>query len=45
MCVQDVSRTLIDEHNERILTVITYIGCGLSSFFLGVTVLTYSLLE
>ncbi|KAI4883425.1 hypothetical protein NFI96_008969 [Prochilodus magdalenae] len=41
----DVSRTLIDEHNERILTVITYIGCGLSSFFLGVTVLTYSLLE
>ncbi|KAL7846288.1 hypothetical protein SRHO_G00212680 [Serrasalmus rhombeus] len=41
----DVSRTPIDEENEKILTVITYVGCGLSSFFLGVTVLTYSLLD
>uniref|UniRef100_A0A8B9HLA6 Adhesion G protein-coupled receptor G4b n=1 Tax=Astyanax mexicanus TaxID=7994 RepID=A0A8B9HLA6_ASTMX len=41
----DVSRTPIDGPNETILTVITYIGCGLSSFFLGITVLTYALLE
>uniref|UniRef100_W5KM38 Adhesion G protein-coupled receptor G4b n=1 Tax=Astyanax mexicanus TaxID=7994 RepID=W5KM38_ASTMX len=41
----DVSRTPIDGPNETILTVITYIGCGLSSFFLGITVLTYSLLR
>ncbi|KAL7848523.1 hypothetical protein AOLI_G00232410 [Acnodon oligacanthus] len=41
----DVSRTPIDEENEKILTVISYVGCGLSSFFLGVTVLTYSLLD
>ncbi|KAF7701443.1 hypothetical protein HF521_002608 [Silurus meridionalis] len=41
----DVSRTPIDEKNEKVLTLITYTGCGVSSFFLGVTVLTYSLLE
>ncbi|XP_053542575.1 adhesion G-protein coupled receptor G4 [Ictalurus punctatus] len=43
----DVSRTRtpIDEKNEKILTLITYTGCGVSSLFLGVTVLTYSLLE
>lgn len=41
----DVSRTPIDEKNERILTIITYMGCGVSSCFLGITVLTYTLLE
>ncbi|XP_053097455.1 adhesion G-protein coupled receptor G4 isoform X2 [Pangasianodon hypophthalmus] len=41
----DVSRAPIDEKNEKILTLITYTGCGVSSFFLGVTVVTYSLLE
>ncbi|XP_050976413.1 adhesion G-protein coupled receptor G4 [Labeo rohita] len=41
----DVSRTPIDEKNEQILTLITYIGCGVSSCFLGITVLTYTLLE
>ncbi|XP_051764012.1 adhesion G-protein coupled receptor G6 isoform X2 [Ctenopharyngodon idella] len=41
----DVSRTPIDEKNERILTLITYMGCGVSSCFLGITVLTYTLLE
>ncbi|XP_062869883.1 adhesion G-protein coupled receptor G4 [Trichomycterus rosablanca] len=41
----DVSRTPIDAKHERILTLITYTGCGVSSFFLGVTVLTYTLLE
>ncbi|ROL54362.1 Adhesion G-protein coupled receptor G4 [Anabarilius grahami] len=42
---RDVSRTSIDEKNERILTLITYMGCGVSSCFLGITVLTYTLLE
>ncbi|KAK3521586.1 hypothetical protein QTP70_014767, partial [Hemibagrus guttatus] len=41
----DISRTPVDEKNEKILTLITYTGCGVSSFFLGVTVLTYTLLE
>ncbi|XP_058267038.1 adhesion G-protein coupled receptor G4 isoform X1 [Hemibagrus wyckioides] len=41
----DISRTPVDEKNEKILTLITYTGCGMSSFFLGVTVLTYTLLE
>ncbi|XP_052422593.1 adhesion G-protein coupled receptor G4 isoform X1 [Carassius gibelio] len=41
----DVSRTPIDEKNEQILTLITYMGCGVSSCFLGITVLTYTLLE
>ncbi|XP_076876932.1 adhesion G-protein coupled receptor G2 [Brachyhypopomus gauderio] len=41
----DVSRTAIDEENERILTVITYTGCSISAFFLSITVLTYSLLK
>ncbi|KAI5614361.1 adhesion G-protein coupled receptor G4-like, partial [Silurus asotus] len=41
----DILRTPIDGKNEKVLTLITYTGCGVSSFFLGVTVLTYSLLE
>ncbi|XP_058267044.1 adhesion G-protein coupled receptor G4 isoform X4 [Hemibagrus wyckioides] len=41
----DISRTPVDEKNEKILTLITYTGCGMSSFFLGVTVLTYTLLD
>ncbi|XP_051541847.1 adhesion G-protein coupled receptor G4 [Myxocyprinus asiaticus] len=41
----DVSRTPIDAKNEKILTLITYMGCGVSSCFLGITVLTYTLLE
>ncbi|XP_065112378.1 uncharacterized protein adgrg4b [Paramisgurnus dabryanus] len=41
----DVSRTPIDEKNEKILTLVTYMGCGVSSCFLGITVLTYTLLE
>uniref|UniRef100_A0A3Q3A7J1 Adhesion G protein-coupled receptor G4b n=1 Tax=Kryptolebias marmoratus TaxID=37003 RepID=A0A3Q3A7J1_KRYMA len=38
----DVSRTQADLLNEQILTIITYIGCGVSSLFLGITVLTYT---
>ncbi|XP_028322799.1 adhesion G-protein coupled receptor G4-like isoform X2 [Gouania willdenowi] len=38
----DVSRTSLDPFNEQILTIITYVGCGVSSLFLGITVLTYT---
>uniref|UniRef100_A0A3Q2E7C4 Adhesion G protein-coupled receptor G4b n=1 Tax=Cyprinodon variegatus TaxID=28743 RepID=A0A3Q2E7C4_CYPVA len=37
----DVSRTQLDPANEQILTIITYAGCGVSSLFLGITLLTY----
>lgn len=35
----------MDSHNEQILTIITYLGCGVSSLFLGITVLTYTAFE
>uniref|UniRef100_G3QAV0 Adhesion G protein-coupled receptor G4b n=1 Tax=Gasterosteus aculeatus TaxID=69293 RepID=G3QAV0_GASAC len=41
----DVSRTRLDAANEQILTIITYAGCGVSSVFLGITVLTYTAFE
>ncbi|KAK9536428.1 hypothetical protein VZT92_006206 [Zoarces viviparus] len=41
----DVSRTPVDAANEQILTMITYAGCGVSSVFLGITVLTYTAFE
>ncbi|KAK5858800.1 hypothetical protein PBY51_002915 [Eleginops maclovinus] len=41
----DVSRTPLDPANEQILTIITYVGCGVSSVFLGITVLTYTVFE
>ncbi|KAM7374579.1 hypothetical protein PAMP_007226 [Pampus punctatissimus] len=41
----DVSRTQVDPANEQILTIITYVGCGVSSLFLGITVLTYTAFE
>ncbi|CAK6957240.1 adhesion G-protein coupled receptor G4 isoform X1 [Scomber scombrus] len=41
----DVSRTQLDPVNEQILTMITYVGCGVSSLFLGITVLTYTAFE
>ncbi|XP_057705639.1 adhesion G-protein coupled receptor G2 [Corythoichthys intestinalis] len=37
----DVSRTPISEADSQMLTVISYVGCGLSSIFLGITLLTY----
>ncbi|XP_074477499.1 uncharacterized protein adgrg2a isoform X2 [Sebastes fasciatus] len=39
----DLSRQEIDPRNALILTFITYIGCGISSIFLAVTLLTYLL--
>ncbi|XP_070692870.1 adhesion G-protein coupled receptor G2-like [Pempheris klunzingeri] len=41
----DVSRTQISEADSQILTVISYIGCGISSIFLGITLLTYLAFE
>ncbi|KAM6907206.1 adhesion G-protein coupled receptor G2 [Xenentodon cancila] len=41
----DVSRTELDPADEQILTIITYTGCGVSSLFLGITVLTYTAFE
>ncbi|XP_054586687.2 adhesion G-protein coupled receptor G4 isoform X2 [Nothobranchius furzeri] len=41
----DVSRTQVDPVHEQILTIVTYVGCGVSSLFLGITVLTYTAFE
>ncbi|CAJ1063563.1 adhesion G-protein coupled receptor G4 [Xyrichtys novacula] len=41
----DPTRNPVDPANEQILTIITYIGCGVSSLFLGITVLTYTAFE
>ncbi|KAM7389251.1 hypothetical protein PAMP_023241 [Pampus punctatissimus] len=41
----DVSRTLISDADSQILTMISYLGCGISSIFLGITLLTYLAFE
>ncbi|XP_052669458.1 adhesion G-protein coupled receptor G4 isoform X2 [Harpia harpyja] len=41
----DLSRTEIDTTHDRILTLISYAGCGASSLFLGITLVTYLALE
>ncbi|XP_047186405.1 adhesion G-protein coupled receptor G4 [Scophthalmus maximus] len=41
----DVSRTPVDAADEQILTIVTYVGCGVSSLFLGITVVTYTVFE
>uniref|UniRef100_A0A3Q3N5A2 Adhesion G protein-coupled receptor G4b n=1 Tax=Mastacembelus armatus TaxID=205130 RepID=A0A3Q3N5A2_9TELE len=41
----DASRTQVDAVNEKILTIITYVGCGVSSLFLGITILTYTVFD
>ncbi|XP_013860150.1 adhesion G-protein coupled receptor G4 [Austrofundulus limnaeus] len=41
----DVSRTSISKTDNEILTVISYVGCGISSIFLGITLLTYLVFE
>lgn len=45
--VQDVSGVspYIDPKNNKILTFITYIGCGISSIFSAATLLTYIAFE
>ncbi|OXB79475.1 UNVERIFIED_CONTAM: hypothetical protein H355_008370 [Colinus virginianus] len=41
----DLSRAEIDPTNDRVLTLISYAGCGASSLFLGITLVTYLTLE
>ncbi|XP_041845968.1 adhesion G-protein coupled receptor G4 [Melanotaenia boesemani] len=41
----DVSRSPISESDSQILTVISFVGCGISSIFLGITLLTYLFFE
>ncbi|KAJ0061921.1 hypothetical protein NL108_014411, partial [Boleophthalmus pectinirostris] len=41
----DVSRKPVDPKDEYKLTIISYLGCGVSSLFLGITVLTYTAFE
>ncbi|KAM5221522.1 adhesion G-protein coupled receptor G4 [Ctenodactylus gundi] len=39
--LMDFSRSAVDAVNERILVIITYTGCGISSVFLGIAMVTY----
>ncbi|KAF3812676.1 hypothetical protein GH733_019478 [Mirounga leonina] len=39
--LMDLSRSAMDAVNEWILVLITYIGCGISSIFLGVAIVIY----
>ncbi|XP_006874780.1 PREDICTED: probable G-protein coupled receptor 112 [Chrysochloris asiatica] len=39
--LMDLSRSPVDTVNERILVLITYTGCGISSIFLGIAIVTY----
>ncbi|CAN8188838.1 unnamed protein product [Coccothraustes coccothraustes] len=41
----DLARTEIDVTHDHILTLISYAGCGASSLFLGITLMTYLTLE
>ncbi|KAG7465115.1 hypothetical protein MATL_G00172740 [Megalops atlanticus] len=41
----DVSRSSVSKRDEQILSVISYLGCGISSTFLGVSLLTYIAFE
>ncbi|KAJ8396518.1 hypothetical protein AAFF_G00018240 [Aldrovandia affinis] len=41
----DLSRAPVSEKDKEILTVISYLGCGISSVFLGVSLLTYMAFE
>ncbi|KAK5617370.1 hypothetical protein CRENBAI_006982 [Crenichthys baileyi] len=41
----DVTRRPISEDDLQILTLISYLGCGVSSIFLGITLLTYLIFE
>lgn len=44
--VQDANKDqAIDQKNKKILTFITYVGCGISSIFSAATLLTYIAFE
>lgn len=44
---QDLQRTVteVDPQNTKVLTFITYIGCGISAIFSAATLLTYIAFE
>ncbi|TKS72207.1 G-protein coupled receptor G4 [Collichthys lucidus] len=42
---RDISKDPISETDSQIMTVISYLGCGISSIFLGITLLTYIAFE
>ncbi|XP_030223940.1 adhesion G-protein coupled receptor G4 isoform X1 [Gadus morhua] len=37
----DISRAPMSEKDREIMTLISYLGCGISSIFLGITLMTY----
>ncbi|KAM4020047.1 adhesion G-protein coupled receptor G4 isoform 2-T2 [Anomaloglossus baeobatrachus] len=41
----DLSRTPLDPLNEHILSLLTYVGCGLASLFIGVALVTYGMFK
>ncbi|KAM4663392.1 adhesion G-protein coupled receptor G4 [Discoglossus pictus] len=41
----DLSRTEIDPLNEHILSILSYVGCGTASVFLGIALVTYLAFE
>ncbi|XP_056898420.1 adhesion G-protein coupled receptor G6 isoform X3 [Takifugu flavidus] len=41
----DVSREAVSDADSRILTLLSYLGCGVSSVFLSITLLTYLAFE
>ncbi|XP_071669665.1 adhesion G-protein coupled receptor G4 [Patagioenas fasciata] len=41
----DLSRTEVDAPHDRVLTLISYAGCGASSLFLGITLVIYLTIE
>ncbi|XP_011478260.1 adhesion G-protein coupled receptor G4 [Oryzias latipes] len=43
--LMDVSRTPVSKNHSEIMTIISYIGCGISAIFLGITLLTYLIFE
>ncbi|XP_062998119.1 adhesion G-protein coupled receptor G4 [Elgaria multicarinata webbii] len=41
----DLSRTSVDGADDQILTLISYVGCGISSIFLGLALVVYLSIE
>ncbi|XP_073497379.1 adhesion G-protein coupled receptor G4 [Phyllobates terribilis] len=41
----DISRAPLDPLNEHILSLLTYVGCGLASLFIGVALVTYGMFK
>ncbi|XP_068104002.1 adhesion G-protein coupled receptor G4 [Hyperolius riggenbachi] len=41
----DLSRTSLNPLDDHILSLLTYVGCGIASLFLGVTLVTYGMFK